>query len=920
MLIVKPQSLSCSFRPVAGPGGLVSLVVTVMVAYKMQGSRQVLCSEQNLWKELAPVLPAKTAPDLGFIKGRSEWLAFGRVYPAAADSVSALARIVMQRDKKILFDKRLHVSGERRWLSRGGLAWPSEPKPLKGPVFLDWPHAYGGAEHDTNPSGVGAYVGGWVDQRLPQIEYANSLISSPEETVEPAGFGPVPLDAPKRFKPFGTYDARWKKQDYPGLASDTPGEVLMVGPRDQHLDGYFLPGDRFTCEGMSLNGQPVQWTLPDWQVRCFVRRTPVGRELIPLEMRADTVLLLPHAGMLGMIWRGSVVISESDAHDVALLCAALEDGVAPKSLSHYSTQIAVRTGLQKDAALAMLDESPLLPEGQQGSILPVIPPATKARMQKAHQAAHVAAAQAKNLAPVASDQPLSNQPLPITDTNATPNAGQGLQLPAEDEAIHIADQIVEILSADEPDSAKLAPLIKRARELGELARQTTIKKIEEMTAKHGVDIKAVTAQKVQNAMAGPPARRFAKMAASLQASVAQGALAPEAAQRAKTGLEKMLEVGRERYRKSAHWMPEAASVADPKQMGAQIAQWAKQGVVGRFASGSDWVGADLSGQQLDGVNFAAAFLDGANFSNTSLIGADLKHATLSGADLTGANLSNADLSGANLGRANLSGACLDGANLTGAILDQAQLDRASFQNALLVDTTLIGVQMGSADFTRANFNGCKLLGLKLVEELDVTDLLKGTSVKLDTMLSPIDLSQINASHTTFHKAALVGCEAQGAQFLGADFLNATLAHCSLKKSNFSEATFSSTSVVLGSSLARSNFQQATIQASFFREIDLQGCDMRGANLGKSYFGLANMSEVNASDAKAAGARFERTNLSGGTFASAQLTAALFTDAELAGASFNGARLTLADFTKAKCDDQTDFSNAVTTQAKMPEQQ
>lgn len=915
MLIVKPQSLSCSFRPVAGPGGLVSLVVTAMAAFKMQGSRQVLCSEQNLWKELAPVLPAKTAPDLGFIKGRSEWLAFGRVYPTTSTSVSALARTVMERDEKILFDKRLHVSGERRWLSRGGIAWPSEPEPLKSAVFLDWVRAYGGAKHDTNPSGVGAYVDGWVDQRLPQIEYAQSLISSPDEMAEPAGFGPVPLDAPKRFKPFGTYDARWKKQDFPGLASDTPSEVLMVGPRDQHLDGYFLPGDRFTCEGMSRNGQSVQWTLPNWQARCFVRRAPLGRDLIPLEMRADTVLLLPHAGMLGMIWRGSVLISESDAHDVTLLCAALEDGVAPKPLSHYSAQIAVRTGLQKDAALAMLDESPLLPDGQLGSILPVIPPATKARMQKIHQAAHVAATQAKNLAPV-----VSSQSLPIIDANATSNAGEDVELPAEDESIRIADEIVEILSADEPDSAKLAPLIKRARELGEQARKKTIKKIEEMAAEHGVDIKAITAQKVKNTMAGPPDRRFAQMTASLQANVAQGALAPEAAQRAKTGLEKMLEAGRERYRKSAHWMPEAAPLADPKKMGAQIAQWASQGVVGRFASGSDWVGADLSGQQLDGVKLAAAFLDGANFSNASLVGADLKHATLSRADLSGANLSKADLSGANLGRANLSGACLDGANLTGAILDQAQLDRASFQNAVLVDTTLIGVQMGSVDFTRANFNGCKLLGLKLAEELDVVELLKGAPAKLETMLSPINMSRINASHATFHKAALVGCEAQQAQFLGADFLNATLAHCSFKHSNFSGATFSSTSVVLGSSLARSNFQQATIQASFFREIDLQGCDMRGANLGKSYFGLANMSEVNASEAKAAGARFERTNLSRATFASAQLTAALFTDAELAGASFDSARLTLADFTKAKCDDQTDFSNAVTTQAKMPEPQ
>jgi uncharacterized protein YjbI with pentapeptide repeats len=108
-----------------------------------------------------------------------------------------------------------------------------------------------------------------------------------------------------------------------------------------------------------------------------------------------------------------------------------------------------------------------------------------------------------------------------------------------------------------------------------------------------------------------------------------------------------------------------------------------------------------------------------------------------------------------------------------------------------------------------------------------------------------------------------------------------------------------------------------MQACFLREVDLQSSDFRGANLAKSYFGLAAMTNVNAVGVKAAGARFERTDLRQATFASAQLTGALFMGAQLAGVSFEDARLTLADFTKAECDGQTSFFNAKTNQAKMP---
>lgn len=907
MLTIKPQSLSCLSRPVPGPGGTTTLVVTVMVGFEMNGVQQTLCSDQKLWKALASVLPSKTAPDLGFTKPRAEWLAFGRIYPEGSQDRVAQARVLIRRANKVLFDKKLQATGERRWLSRAGIAWPSEAAVIKTPVPLDWTKTYGGPGHGLNPSGVGRYAGSWVGQAIPQIEYANNLISSPDDTPAPAGFGPVPLDAPARFKPFGTYDAKWRREDYPALPSDSPTDALMVGPRDQQMDGVFLPGDEFTCEGMADGAQARRWVLPSWQPRCFIRRASDGGALVPLEMHADTVLLIPHVGIAGLMWRASIAITESDAHDVKLLFAALESIDAPRPISHYLAQLEVRSGVQQDAAMAMLDESPLLPQGQSGSLLPDIPPAAKARMKAAQDKAQGQRAQAVQDAS-------QNRDPQAAKADADASAASAAQA---NESVDISEQLVKELSADSPDPKKIAVLVKRARELGVEARKASIEKIAAMTAEHGVDIKAQAAKKLKDLTAGPPTRRALATQQSIEEGFKQGALDRLQADRLQRGLSKTLLAAQERYRKSAHWMPEAGPLAEPQELGRQILELARSGRITQHAAGSDWVGADLSNQQLDGINLSGAFLDGANFAGASLVGANLSQATLSRANFAGANLSGANLSGANLGRAFFGDAILDEAVLTRAVLDQANLNGARLVRANLQYATLIGINIGQADFTQANMNECKILGLDIGEEKDPSALLKQPPTDLAAMIRPINLSGMCATGVSFHKAAILGCEAEGAQFSKADFLNATLAHCDLQGSDFSEANFSSTSVVLNSSLAGSRFNNATLQASFLREVDLSKSDMRGADLGKSYFGLANMTDVNAIGVKAASARFERTNLKDATFASAELTGALFMGAQLSGTSFDDAKLTLSDFSKAQCDAGTSFRDAITGQAKMP---
>ena len=907
MQTIKPIALCTSSRPIAIAGGRTKLVVTAMAGFEMMGASAQLCSEQTLWKALSTVLPAKTSPDLGSLKPRSEWLAFGAIYPATRDAVSAKARVEVTRAGKVITEKQLHVSGARVWQSKAGIAWPSEPGALEGPVLLTWPLAFGGKGHSVNPTGIGLYEDGWLGKPLPYLENFNQLISSPDDRPEPAGFGPLPLDAPNRFKPHGTYDDKWFKNDYPALASDTSPDIFMVGPKDQWLDGVFLPGDQFTCEGMSADGNPLRWQLPAWQPRCLIRRTVTGNQLIPIDLKFDTVWLVPHEGLLAMMWRGEIDITEYDAADVSLLFAALEDLDAPRSLDYYQQQLALRETSQKDAALAALDDSPLLPSGQIGSLLVSAPPEARARIEQARKTYDDAMVKVDALkSPDPTQIPISEQgeePKPLT--------------PPE-ESVTIANEITDILLSPKPDAKRLAELIKRARELGLAARKLAMEKVKAVMAEQVAKQATGAAPPAKDPLAGPPVRKFKRMVDQLNDAVAKKMMSPAELEQMQPSLLQVLQAGVVRYRRSAHMMPEGGALADPKELGDHIASQALLAAP-VLPAGSDWVGADLSGKNLDGINLAGVFLDGANFSGASMVGANLSDATFARANFSNVDLSKANMAGANLGRANFTSAKLDGANLTKAVLDYAVLQDVSLVGAVLEKATLIGVHLRGVDLSGSNMNECKFIGLKTEAGPEVIDEIASGMPSLDSQIEPIDFGQVDATGVSLHRGLLLGCRGQKVKFSGVDLLRASLAHTEFLESDFTNANFQSTNVVLDSSLARSNFQGARLTASFFREVDLSVCDMRGADLSNSNFGLANMTSVNAVGAQAGGARFERTELKQATFASAQLTGALFMGASLTRTNFMSADLTHADFSKSNSEGGTSFADATILHTKLPKE-
>jgi uncharacterized protein YjbI with pentapeptide repeats len=892
MRIIKPVSLSVVNRPISYSGGRVKLLVTVMAGFTQQDDKQTLVSEPTIWKALSSVLPPQIAPDLGFEKPFCEWLAFGKIHPKTLGDRTAVASVKVLRRGRPVSQKVLHLSGVRTWQRRLGTYWAPEPAELHGPVPLDWRLAYGGAKHDTNPQGMGQQEGEAAGVRLPQIEYFDNLMSRPHDNPPPAGFGPLPLDAPARFKPHGTYDKNWLQTDFPAMPADTPPEVLMMGPEDQWLKEGLFAGDSITCSGMTDEGLEIKWTVPTWSPRCYIRRTDQGKQLMDVKLKMDTAWLIPHAGILSVLWRGVADITETDAHDVDLLFAALEDTDQPKSHEHYEEQVLRRSITQKQAALAMLDDGPLLPEGQIGSLISELSPQSKARIIKMQEQASALKleleAQKKNI-------PSADQS--IADSTATATQSD------------LGAAFVNVLLSATPDAAKFAELINQATEQAKQARKQSIENLKAVFAKHGVDPETAIASSA-NKGAGPPSRTLQAHLNQLEKAFAQGNLEPTRFLAEKESLLNALHAQNTVYRKTVHHLPGASALMDPDTLGQEIVEHLHSPVAGTTAlAGVDWIGANLIGVNLDGKDLSGVFLDGANLEGASLVGANLSNATLSGANLKNANISYANLKNANLGKADLSEAKFKQAMLTHAILDKANLSKATFSEANMQSCSFIGAIIQGAIFDEAILDESRFLGLRIESKTTFASLLNENETQTSPY-EPIDFSNTSWKKTSLKKVIVLAAEGEHADFSGADLTKASLVECRFLSTNFSNAVLESTNVVSESSLQKSDFTNAKIESSFLRGVDLSDSCFLNATVRKSNFSLCNLTNANAVGLQAGLARFDRATLLNCNFSKANLNSASLTAAQIGLSNFSEADLTLADFTKASGNAATNFKKSI----------
>lgn len=329
--IVKPSQMSVSYRtdPVRG-GGLST--ISAFLHFDFDKPDHLLCGEA-----LAPMtarqMPAGANFDRGMLKPVGEVIIAGRALAPGGNAVRTLP--VTARFGRL--NKHLMVFGERRWQYHGQGYCISRPLPFDS-MPIDITRAFGGPGHVDNPGGRGfrarraLAVGD--EAPLPNVEYADRLITSVDDAPPPAHFGPSFCNNTQSMRSATFLDRYRQKHDLPFKARLSDPAADCNAPPDQRLKMYLTGGERFSICGMSRSGAPVGGRLPSFAVRGFAHR-PQEDCFLDIEMMCDTVTLFPNEEKAVMTFRGFTRSRDRFGDDIGAIMLAVERADAPRTHDHY---------------------------------------------------------------------------------------------------------------------------------------------------------------------------------------------------------------------------------------------------------------------------------------------------------------------------------------------------------------------------------------------------------------------------------------------------------------------------------------------------------------------------------------------------------------------------------------------------------
>jgi uncharacterized protein YjbI with pentapeptide repeats len=841
MKIIKPINQSLLYK-VFEEKKKFYLSVAILSFFPFEASSGML-SEIDMWKFAGTELGRDAMLDMCMPKPKAEVLVVGKCFAPQGKPVPAYE----VRLKISSIHKTLPVFGDRFWKRKGGvLKTISDPLPFTK-MDITYENAFGGPDYKKNPLGKGhapvKMDTGEKVHPLPNIEDPRDLINSPKKKPEPAGFAPIDLTWPQRFDKVGTYDQKWLRERFPGLAEDIDWTFFNAAPKDQHIEGFFEGDEPFEIKGMHPEKPLIQAKLPGVKSRCFINQeTKQGEQFKEIETRLDTVWLFPHAAKGILVYRGTVEVRTDDAEDVPHMLLAYERvHDKPRSLEHYREAFLKRIDEEK-GYLYLLDEKDLIPPGEKSGFAALMEEAGETEesvlAQNMVRRAERRQEKARGLI-----EKLGQDP-----DKFLPKKPPGKPLEPEF-SIHNLTEIEEFAKKAEADA---------------MARKAEMKgRLRKMLAEQGMDFDHLL-EKARKSAGGPPKFSAEKNIARLRAA---GFSDPE--------MEKKLyqteEAIKQSYRQFAHHFPPAP--LPPAEEAGRM----REAVLARYREGKSFTGQDLTGVDLSNLD-----LRNIDLKDAMLEGANLSGADLSGADLSGCVLARADLTGARLAGAKVLEACLGAANLKEADFSGAVLSKAAFGKADLTDADLSGATMDEAELMEAKLPGANLSRTMLKETLFYeNDLNRAVLTEADLSQSQFinaDIEAADFSGAKLSSALFVGVRGAKTVFKGADMTRA----CAAKEASFAEAN---------------------LKGAVLNQAGLRGCDFSGANFEGARLEMADLSECNLKKAKfyrafARQARFEKSDLEGANMVSINLFEGSLQKARLVSADLRGANLYGAEVFRA----------------------
>jgi len=692
-----------------------SFLMTVLAkgTYQMQPDSAAIPADEQLaltgdeFEAGDPAGPLRYSFDFAPFKPRADVLLVGSCH-APGGTPTPTMRVSLQIAS---ITKSLDIVGDRYWRGQNET---TQPRPF-ATMPLTWSGSFGGPGFDANPLGKGFAPVVGPDGRslhpLPNIESLAQPVRSLTDRVEPAGFGPILDTWRQRLKKFGSFDAGYVKELWPGYPRDFDSGFFNAAPEDQQVEGYLAGDEQYAAENLHKIRPIYRGHLPGIRVRAFLNEhVYVGEQLRELPMRLDTLWIDMDAERLVLVWRGCSPVADASLEDIAHLLFVAE----PLSQQGLSTEHYV--GVLDEALMRREDEEDEDFEDED-----------------------------------VEDEGVEDESLEAKDTVGT-----------DTEAAEASIQAVAFAEAEPPTAESIEP---EEEPVPDDERPLTEKRVREMLAERrsfaGCDLSGLELTRLdfsgcllrEAILQGANLGEVNFSRADLSGAVIAGANLHGATCNGANFAEADL---------TSAWLV-SADLSGTNLQGADLtdAKLRNAVMIESNAAEAVFTGADLSGANLERADLTAADLCESRLHRTNLAGANLSEAALEGAwgrDVTAVstNLTKIRAAGAHLTRANfreaageeavLEAADLPAADFTGAVLPRAEFTGAQLRDAVFDSATLNGSRFNEADLQRARMVRCNLYESSL-DNADLTN---------------ADIRESNLFGTTLMDAVLQNTDLQGA--------------------------------------------------------------------------------------------------------------------------------------------------------------
>lgn len=941
MVILKPIQLN-SFQKVVEQNHRQSFITSTAFGINLKTGEPLL--EFDFLKETFASMGPKPLPDPGMPKPNGEFLLSCNYFsPNQQPTTGGEVRIKLGNKQKSLY-----ISGSRTW--QNGL--PSKPEPIIS-LPIDYSKSFGGAKYNKNPDGIG-----FKDGLLPYVEYPGKLVTSPDDTPEPAGFGPLDPSWPQRMRYQPKYDSSYKQKYFPGYPPDFDWHYFLYAPQDQWIDGFFTGDEPFELHNMHPEFPLIKGTLPSVYPRCFINHTIHSSEpeFTELSLNLDTVWFFPEKMLALMIWRGGIEVADDEASQIQHCILGYERRSDEPRTKEYYYQALQRRITSKDPLLNNLNTEDLIPPGhkcameilQEKAFADITPSEFGKNMDAKADSLKKMADEKIEEAIQKTEQQLQNPDIPA---EAKVDLRKMIQDPADvkpDADVEAMKEKIESimpgLTAGDPKKLQLKNFsFDKIDQIMEAVSELTDKKEKEAKAIAKEQItkakEQVKAQMSSDAMKEIPAESKEKLDQTLkmlddidldktpQATlprlnadeiIMQLSTVTPQVMGAMQHVQSMKAMGIEN-KETENLEEQIKTMLDEqdRQIKEGLAE-AEKAFKESYFMGAHFMENGLSPHKESLEEVAKRFKD------TVASGNEVKNGDWACIDLSGQNLDGIDLSGAFLEQINFKGASLKNANLSKSIMARANLEDADLSGANLEGANVGGVhglrtnftgatlkssKLSKGNFTDANFTHCNLEDVESLEIIiNGANFTNAQVPNMKCITSEIKnalFKGANLNTSVVYDSMITDTDFSEADITGTVFADARIKNTQFNGANCTRVCFAATDPAK-SSFENGTFINACLDRANFKDMKMPGTDFSGASMENTNFGGTDLNGSLFCNGKAKGAQFRKANLTGADLKNINLMEGSIAKANCADATFEGANLYCADVLRSNLY-KTDFS-------------